>query len=507
MYNEVHKWLKYQSVTTNTDWLRTRMESHPDYPGLLSVQDSLEELGIKTYACVGTKDELKQENKPFLAHLNVAGGHIVFCRSVNDAEKIIKDFDKVWSGNVMFIEKPGHYGNPEHDAALKKEKRNKTFASLALVIAFVTFTALPIVAGNSLLLGFMLSGITGLYLSWLIVQKEFGISSSVSDKICSMAKHSRCESVLHAKGAKLFNWLTWGDVGITYFTASLLLLGLYPLTNQSINLYQIISVSGMVFPFYSLYYQWRVVKQWCMLCIGVLIVLAINAIIASAQISVVSINGLWKPLLAFILISAGTLAIWQLLKYLYGQSQQALQHQITALRLKRNPQILNALLDKQEIKQDNLPQPAEPLRFGNPAAPYQLVVACNPYCGPCAKAHHAIENLYEKYPDQLNISIRFALSSAGEKDSRTAAAIEILKAAVHKPYEAVKDWYKDMKLEKFKLLHHSNGADVSGAVVKHIQWSEKAEITATPTVFINGRKLPDLYNWMELTAAIEYELK
>jgi uncharacterized membrane protein len=60
-------------------------------------------------------------------------------------------------------------------------------------------------------------GLIGVYFSLLIAQKELGIQNSVSDKICSLAKHSRCESVLFSKGAKLFNWLTWGDVGMVYF--------------------------------------------------------------------------------------------------------------------------------------------------------------------------------------------------------------------------------------------------------------------------------------------------
>lgn len=130
MYNEVHKWLSAQSIWLSKNWLRSRLESHPDYPSLLAVQDTLEEVGLKSYACTGTKDELRQENNPFLAHLNVAGGHIFFCPTVANAEKKIKDFDKVWSGNVMFIEKPVRYGNAENNAMLKTEKRNRLFAIL-----------------------------------------------------------------------------------------------------------------------------------------------------------------------------------------------------------------------------------------------------------------------------------------------------------------------------------------------------------------------------------------
>jgi hypothetical protein len=77
---------------------------------------------------------------------------------------------------------------------------------------------------------------------------------------------------------------------------------------------------------------------------------------------------------------------------LFQQSHESLSNEIKASRLRRNPKLFNALLDKQEFNKNNLPNVDEAIRFGNPAALLQLVIACNPFCSPCAKAHHAIEN-------------------------------------------------------------------------------------------------------------------
>ena len=104
MYREVMKWLSIQSMPVAESHLRLRLESHPDYPSLLAVQDTLEELGINSYACQGTKEELKKENKPFLAHLNIGGGDVLYFKDVAEAEQKVKEFDKYWSGNVMFAE-------------------------------------------------------------------------------------------------------------------------------------------------------------------------------------------------------------------------------------------------------------------------------------------------------------------------------------------------------------------------------------------------------------------
>jgi len=515
MYREVMKWLRIQHMPVAESHLRLRLESHPDYLSLIAVQDTLEELSVYSYACQGTKEELKNENKPFLAHFNMGEGHVLFFKDVAEAEQKVKDFDKYWSGNVMFAEQTNQYGNAENNKIYKKEKLNSVFGFTALLLFFGAIMGLAIANGSLPVALLTLFNSIGLYFSWLIAQKEFGISNSVSDKICSMVKHSRCESVLFSKGAKLFNWLTWGDVGIVYFTSSLLYLLIslsitIGIANQQINLsfYYALSLAGLIFPLYSLYYQWKVIKQWCMLCIGVLAVLGINAIVSLFYINNTFTSGsLLKGISVFALLVVLSLAIWQLLKSLYKKSITSLTKEIKATRLKRNPEIFNALLNKQEANPINLPEPDEAIRFGNPAAPYQLVIACNPYCGPCAKAHQAIEALYEKYPEQLSVSVRFALHSNDEKDNTVKIAREIFKAAKYKPYEAIKDWYTLFDIEKFKLLHQTNGEQVHADLEKHIEWNRKVEINGTPTFFVNGRKLPELYSRVDFTEILKNEIR
>lgn len=256
-----------------------------------------------------------------------------------------------------------------------------------------------------------------------------------------------------------------------------------------------------------------------MLCIGVLVVLGINAVISLTQItrtalSLINFTETGKGVLILFVISLTILSAWQLIKTLYQKSLSTLSNEIKATRLKRKPEIFNALLQQQPFIQKNLPEPDEAIKFGNPTAPYQIVLACNPYCSPCAKAHHYIEALYEKHPGKLTVCIRFALDTTDTSDKRTEAANEILKVALHKPFEAIRDWYNVMDLEKYKQLHHTKvclpekqGEAVNEEIAKHIHWAKQAEVTATPTVFVNGKKLPELYNWTELVAAIDYELK
>jgi uncharacterized membrane protein/thiol-disulfide isomerase/thioredoxin len=508
MHKEVLQWLHGQSVYIAESYLRLRVESHPDYPSLLAIQDTLEELGINAYACSGTKEELRAEAKPFLAHFSAGGGYLVYAANVADAEKKVKDFDKHWSGHVLFMDKPAAYGNTEHDKRFKQERLNRYFALFAIMLVLASIIGLAIYQGNTPVLLLAITNTIGLCFAGLIAQKEFGISNSVTEKICSMAKHSRCEAVILSKGAKLFNWLTWGDVGIIYFSTSLLFLLYSLLTWQPVSLYYLISLAGLIFPFYSVYYQWRVVKQWCMLCLGVLAVLMMGGIVS---LFYWDLNTAFSPsataLFPFSGIGMFMLAIWQLAKSAIQKLQRTVLYQIQAIRTKRNPQILNALLENEKIQIEDLPEAGEAVVFGNSNAPYKMVIACNPYCGPCAKAHKAVEELIEKYPHSLQVAIRFAIDSTDESDPKVSMVKDIIKAAKQQPYKAVRDWYHLFDREKFLQMHPVNGEDVSTELEKQVIWTKQAGISATPTFFIGGRKLPAMVSWADYLAALEYELK
>jgi len=511
MINEISKYLRHLSCSISKDFLRVRLESHPDYPSLVAVQDTLAELGIEANAYETSREELVKSGKPFLAHLNIGEGVINFFSDIGMAERKIKDFTSYWSGVVMLLGETKNYDNADHDLVHRNEKQIHFF-KIALLGALLVSVFTIAISINSIYATLLcLANAIGLYVSWLIVEKEFGISNAISDKICSMAKYSRCESVLFSKGARIFNWLSWGDIGIVYFSVSLVYITYSLMTggNSGLQFYMLLSFTGLAFLIYSLYYQWRVVKQWCMLCIGVLGVLVANAFISLIHQSplTASAKQLYPVALFFIVVTIILLFAWQIVKSIYQKGLQSLQQEIRVTRLKRNPDIFNALLQQQEANPVNLPEPDEPIRFGNPDAPYQLVIACNPYCGPCAKAHMAVEKLHEKNPERFQVAIRFALSSTNSEDSRTRAATEIIRAAKETPFEAIKEWYHFYDLDKFQQKHKYAQINVSAEIEKHISWSREAEIKATPTFYLNGRKLPELFSWIDLVELLDYQIR
>jgi uncharacterized membrane protein len=518
--NTVSAWLKALKIKVSKTYLSQQLQSHPDYPSLVSIADTLNYLGISAVAYHTDKETMQNNKQPLLLHLNRDGGEINYYKDFFTARQQENYFDKHWTGIVMLADKPTAYGNAEHDKQQKLEKRNRLFTGITIALTAIVYAALSIINFHLPILLLILSNAAGLFFSRLIVQKEFGINNSLGNKICGLAKHSHCEAVLFSKGARLFNWLSWGDVGIVYFSTSLFYL-FYTLIAPAgnIQLYYAISITGLVFPVYSLYYQYKIVKQWCMLCIGVL-----AAILANGAVSVFSINlsalftlSTLSTLFTFSAILLLALSVWQLIKTILLKNLSSLTDKIKYAKLKRNPDVFSGLLIKQEYDSNNMPLLQDPLQFGNPNADLKLVIACNPYCGPCAKAHHAIESLFEKYSDSLLVSIRFTINTGDENDRRIIAAQEVLHAAKQDPFTAVKDWYSEMNIEKFREKHRvneSNEANHQGFsagdeminLKKQIAWGKKAGITGTPTIFLNGRKIPEQYNWQELSEQLEQQI-
>lgn len=169
------------------------------------------------------------------------------------------------------------------------------------------------------------------------------------------------------------------------------------------------------------------------------------------------------------------------------------------LRFKNNPETFNALLQKQR-KVDITPFEND-LQLGNPDADLQIMVACNPYCGPCAKAHQILHELLLK--NDIGLTVRFSVKTENKEERRLLAVQYILQLAKSKRNAYIRkllhDWYADMDFEKFsKKYPLSNKENVDELLKQHELWSSESEIKFTPTIFINGHELPRQYQTDDL---------
>ena len=119
-----------------------------------------------------------------------------------------------------------------------------------------------------------------------------------------------------------------------------------------------------------------------------------------------------------------------------------------------------------------------------------------PYCYPCSLMHKRIEELLKKMSN--NISIQYILSSFENLNSTNklliAACLEnknIFTLWFEKGKAMRDNYFKDMKL-------NLNNPEIETEFQKHEAWRNKNQIRATPTVLVNGYKLPDNYKVEDL---------
>jgi hypothetical protein len=181
----------------------------------------------------------------------------------------------------------------------------------------------------------------------------------------------------------------------------------------------------------------------------------------------------------------------------YEKSKDAKEKMLPLLRLKHNSQIFETLLSRQKTTSND--PGGLGILLGNPQAKNRIIKVCNPYCGPCALAHADLDALMDGNPD-LQVQIIFTATS-GEGDAK-APPVRHLMAISEKGEEqltrrALDDWYQSASkgYTAFAARYPMNGElkRHDGKLDAMSKWCQDTGIEFTPTLFVNGYQLPDMY--------------
>lgn len=503
----IGRWLRKLGADVSPRLLREKLQTHPDYPSLLSITDVLDELRIDNAALQIDKEQLSEVPLPFLAH---DAAHMEFIVIDNLVKQVKPDFEKKWNGTVLLVKKPEGWHHPENEKVLivvkQQQQMRLVVVGIIIVLAFLSLS----VSFSFALAALLLTAMAGLAVAILIVQRELGIATPIGEKLCGADSNSGCDAVMHSRGSRLGKWLNWADAGIIYFTAYSLLLIIALYTGGTLSLLVLLSAAALPFTLFSLYYQWRVVKKWCRLCLLTVLALLLQAAIVlrfgevlGELLQAVVLNDYLLTAFLFTAVSA----VWLLLiKPLLQNNKNLLTEKFALLRFKNNPVVFEALL-KEQRRVDTTPFEHE-LQLGNPDAPMQILVACNPYCGPCAQAHEALHELVNG--SDIGLTIRFTVKTEDREDKKTQAVQYLLQllhySSTIQKRKALLDWFALMDYETFvtEWPLTGNTTDVALQLFQHTQWTKDAEIKFTPSVFINGMELPKQYQITDLKGVLRH---
>ncbi|MDO8997844.1 MAG: vitamin K epoxide reductase family protein [Sediminibacterium sp.] len=513
--------------------VKEKLEQHPDYPSLLSVADCLDGFNVNTLGLKLAYEKLGTLPTPFISlHENNQSEYYNVVYSIKDEQiniwdnNLYKDitisretFTKEWTGKLLLVEATPISQEPiaDYNQNILKQRKRKWTISLAILLAMVFFIS-PLITfdwnGNVYGIVYPLYyflKIFGLIISTLLLWFEIDNHNPFLQQICTGAgEKSSCNSVLASKSAKLLGIISWSEIGFAYFFSGIHTFIIYGLGGAHQIFLSALSIVGLVYIPYSLYVQYKVIKKWCPLCLVVQAILLFEGIIGIYLLTLNPeslSNSLFNngtTLLSLVILFIAPLVIWSIISETIKKAKESKFATSALSRIKNDPAIFNALLEKQE-ELGELPKSLGVL-IGDENARHRIVKICNPHCGPCAKMHVKLEKLLEQVKD-VSVQIIFN-TPLNIKDRRYLPTKHLLAIANssksnHSLHQALDDWYTApiKQYEDFAKkypIEFFEDEKLDSGIKTMSDWCSQNKIIATPTVFIDGYKLPKNYSIDEL---------
>lgn len=519
--------LDFSNVPATRRGLKEALGQHPDFPSLSSLSDVLNDFQVPNISTRLTPDRLAEIPLPALTYLNIEGGMFAPLRSVNGSiewlhtqrgwqKDSISEFVHKWSGVTLLVEPNEQSGERQY----AQNRRRETLAALRVV-----FIVGAIIASLGLLLSsalrtfpwnqhsaYYLTGLTklvGTIVSGTLVWYSLDTQNSFLQRVCQLNGKSGCQSILNTSAAKITDWLGWAEVGLFYFAGGLITWGAGLLTGDvtqldslSGSLY-LLTVLALPYTIWSVYYQAKVAREWCVLCLTVQLLLWVELLLAITHYGfsnnlIVWMSNIdaWKTLLIAFVI---TPAIWAWIKpHLYKAAHyQPLYKEFQ--KLKFDPIYLEGLFNKQRV----LPPIFDGMKvieFGNSKAKNKLIVVANPTCAACQRNHKDLEKMLKNFDDLHVMSILAATPNDESIASKVAQQIlnlpeDQMVFALNRWYEYGEGRYNQWSLETNKRY---DGIESIKQLKLHNSWLELAGVTSAPAYFLNGVELPKYYLAHEL---------
>jgi len=334
--------------------IRKKLKWSPSYPGISSIQSFLKQWNAYTIVLDVNKENIHKLPPVFLCHIPAEKDSFKIVTKhdetsvqwlTNNDENItlpINEFLEKWSGIVLIAEKRENSGMPDYKSVRRMEWWEKyAIQAVLLVLAFAAFAHALIGAnaGISVLVTtilLQLFNITGILICLTLLRYLIDDTDDAVKQICRIGKSSKdCTKIITATDSNFFGF-SWAEIGLAWFFGA----GLCMATTGTNIVAGLFSIVAILFIPYSVYYQVRVAKQYCIICLYILCIIGIQAglylYLFTTLFSAISLNSIFYDLpaaLCCILIPA---ICWLTLKRFIFNRKALLLAEQGYFRLKHN---------------------------------------------------------------------------------------------------------------------------------------------------------------------------
>jgi hypothetical protein len=510
LYKIASIYLEHLNINHSKKHLKMLLVSHPDYPALISFTDTLEELNIKYSAIIADKSNLHELTFPLLGRIKIDEEQnfqiIKSVREFEDNHSLLQ----AWDGIALMVPSGEKVKNFTHLEEVQKDETFSTRTNLLVTILLITFLT-PLILNFSLLpLFLLLTSILGVAVCIILLLKSMGKNIKIAEKLCSAGGDDGCKNVITNSPFKFSGDIGLSDIGLIYFfSISLFVLGVLLVgTQQDYSLLLIPFSISFILSFISIYYQWKIIKKWCRLCLIIISIVWFQALILFEMINSISLS--FGNILGFAISLSFITASWLVIKSIISELENGKNSKTNILKFKRDQRIFKPFFESQRKIKNEIWD--DDLVLGNRNAPINIIVACNPYCQPCAFTHKELEDIWSRYQEQICIVTRFAVSDENIYTDNPTPLRLILGAAriTGKSESIIGEWFLHMDIDSFSKQYpyaKISTEEYIETAKKHSIWNKESQIRFTPTIFINGYEFPSPYDVKDISLLINHILE
>lgn len=470
-------------------------EEHPYKYTFFGLKSLCERYGIETKGLFfHDKEAILNLSVPFIVKYNndyalvkKVDEKVTFEMYGSDNKLLSKDFINNCSGHALVFRSNENSIEPNYKQHLFNRRLNGV-EYLGLVISGVVLLGMSLLGRfipTCVELILMFLSLLGCFLSGMLLTQQMKVHSSLAERVCHAFKKGSCNNVLESSASKFLGKYSWAEIGFSYFLVNFIGLMISDRIQESLAY---IAVLSLLYSVWSIWYQYRL-SQWCPICLmvqGVVLVQFLCYLAGGLYFQVVKLDA--QVICCLISAYICCILIIHKLLPLFSISLQLQQTRWKYNHLKMNEKVFNLLLHE-GFEYNALNSSIE---FGNPSSNMVVTIFSNPYCNPCAAMHKRLQGLY----DSNSCLIRYVFTSfKPEWDIINKYLIAVYQQyGAEKAWEIYTEWYDNGKFSQehfFDKFHlNMNTDDIEREFQQHEQWKNTTKFNATPTVLVNGYKIP-----------------
>lgn len=523
LYNLLRVFLEQQKLQVPTNLLVEVINMQQGRQSFEALREMLLDLGISSKSYQLTLKELSELETPLFVQVNAnsknelavlqkigENNYAIYVPSIGKKEYTQVEFEKIFSGFVLVPFTDEYTEEYVKNVTGEVESKNlqKIIGTSVLIITsllFLTFSFLYSQADIVYTGCLLILKLTGLGISIQIVKIEMNREDGFIQQVC---QKSDCHKVLHSKAAHLLPWLSMGDMGMIYFSSTLLTLFCSLTLNSPEATYSLLSLfsfAALPYTLYSVYYQRFKAKAWCPFCLSVMAIFWLKSISFAVWYISHSFNldvvSLWN---VFIFCTFCSMT-WFIIRHLLMKEGLDRAGKQFVNYVKRNTSLFLASL--KEGKQLPIPTETEiaPM-MGNANSPHTLHLILSPSCPSCVQLYKEAVKFIAKHPDLVKITIYFKSTDEISADNQV---IEwILSAYLKNGIEGMNRLYeiwtnlpdKNKKLfeEKAITAQFKLNKQAHSIRLQHHDRLLQADIAEAPLIFYNEKRVPRWYLFNDL---------